>query len=102
MAYVYSGYKYRSPFKHLDDDGKRQEVDAEDVNAYLQEITGREVTAKDFRTWAGTMLVAAALRAKIPDERIVNFMSIQQIKCWIAGLHETKPLTSGLNKVQLK
>ena len=46
--------------------------------------------------------LAAALRAKIPDERIVNFMSIQQIKCWIAGLHETKPLTSGLNKVQLK
>jgi DNA topoisomerase-1 len=33
------------------------------VNAYLQEITGREVTAKDFRTWAGTMLVAEALRA---------------------------------------
>jgi len=50
-------------FKYLDDDGKRQEVDAEDVNAYLQEITGREVTAKDFRTWAGTMLAAEALRA---------------------------------------
>ena len=49
-------------FKYLDDDGKRQEVDAEDVNAYLQEITGREVTAKDFRTWAGTMLAAEALR----------------------------------------
>ena len=49
-------------FKYLDDDGKRQEVDAEDVNQYLQEITGREVTAKDFRTWAGTMLVAEALR----------------------------------------
>jgi DNA topoisomerase-1 len=53
-------------FKYLDDDGKRQEVDAEDVNAYLQEITGREVTAKDFRTWAGTMLVAEALRAVGP------------------------------------
>jgi len=50
-------------FKYLDDDGKRQEVDAEDVNAYLQEITGRDVTAKDFRTWAGTMLAAEALRA---------------------------------------
>jgi DNA topoisomerase-1 len=53
-------------FKYLDDDGKRQEVEAEDVNAYLQEITGRDVTAKDFRTWAGTMLVAAALRAVGP------------------------------------
>ena len=50
-------------FKYLDDEGKRQEVDAEDVNAYLQEITGRDITAKDFRTWAGTMLAAEALRA---------------------------------------
>ena len=53
-------------FKYLDDDGKRQEVDAEDVNAYLQEITGRDITAKDFRTWAGTMLAAEALRAMGP------------------------------------
>lgn len=50
-------------FKYLDDDGKRQEVDAEDVNAYLQEITGRDITAKDFRTWAGTMLAAEGLRS---------------------------------------
>ena len=53
-------------FKYLDDDGKRQEVDAEDVNAYLQEVTGRDITAKDFRTWAGTMLAAEALRAMGP------------------------------------
>jgi DNA topoisomerase-1 len=53
-------------FKYLDDEGKRQEVEAEDVNAYLQEVTGREVTAKDFRTWAGTMLAAEALRAMGP------------------------------------
>jgi DNA topoisomerase-1 len=50
-------------FKYLDDDGQRQVVEAEDVNAYLQEITGADITAKDFRTWAGTMLVAEALRA---------------------------------------
>ncbi|MDP9205593.1 MAG: DNA topoisomerase IB [Gemmatimonadota bacterium] len=49
-------------FKYLDDEGKRQTVQAEDVNAYLQDITGRDITAKDFRTWAGTMLVAEALR----------------------------------------
>jgi DNA topoisomerase-1 len=53
-------------FKYLDDDGKRQEVDAEDVNKYLQDVTGREITAKDFRTWAGTMLVAEALRKMGP------------------------------------
>jgi DNA topoisomerase-1 len=55
-------------FKYLDDEGKRQDVDAEDVNKYLQDVTGREITAKDFRTWAGTMLVAEALRAMGPAE----------------------------------
>ncbi|HEX6628925.1 MAG TPA: hypothetical protein VF105_13320 [Gemmatimonadaceae bacterium] len=50
-------------FKYLDDEGRKQTVDAEDVNAYLQDITGRDVTAKDFRTWAGTMLAAETLRA---------------------------------------
>jgi DNA topoisomerase I len=55
-------------FKYLDDEGKRQTVQAEDVNAYLQDITGRDVTAKDFRTWAGTMLVAEALRKMGPAE----------------------------------
>ena len=50
-------------FKYIDDEGKRQTVDAEDVNAYLQGITGQDITAKDFRTWAGTMLVAETLRA---------------------------------------
>ncbi len=55
-------------FKYLDDEGKRQQVDAEDVNAYLQDITGREVTAKDFRTWAGTMLVAKTLREMGPAD----------------------------------
>ena len=49
-------------FQYVDDAGQRQVVQAEDVNAYLREIAGQEVTAKDFRTWAGTMHAAAALR----------------------------------------
>ena len=49
-------------FQYLDDDGKRQSVDAGDINQYLREIAGRQVTAKDFRTWAGTMLAATTLR----------------------------------------
>ena len=49
-------------FQYLDDDGRRQVVDAGDVNEYLRETTGRDVTAKDFRTWAGTMLAAESLR----------------------------------------
>ena len=55
-------------FKYLDDAGERQQVEAEDVNAYLQEITGADITAKDFRTWAGTMLVAEALRSMGPAD----------------------------------
>ncbi len=49
-------------FKYLDANGRRQSVDSDDVNAYLREVTGLDVTAKDFRTWSGTMLAARALR----------------------------------------
>jgi DNA topoisomerase-1 len=49
-------------FQYLDGEGTRQRVDAGDINAYLREITDREITAKDFRTFAGTMLAAEALR----------------------------------------
>jgi len=49
-------------FQYVGDDGRRQTVDADDINQYLRRITERDVTAKDFRTWAGTMLAAAALR----------------------------------------
>ena len=49
-------------FQYLDDDGGRHEVDSADVNGYLREATGREFTAKDFRTWAGTVLACLALR----------------------------------------
>jgi DNA topoisomerase-1 len=55
-------------FQYLDDDGRRQSIDAGDINDYLREISGRQVTAKDFRTWAGTMLAAQALREIGPFE----------------------------------
>ena len=48
-------------FQYLDARGRRQTIDSADVNAYLREIAGREFTAKDFRTWAGTVLAASAL-----------------------------------------
>ncbi len=50
-------------FQYLDAAGKRQTISSDDVNAYLREITGRDITAKDFRTWAGTMLAARELAA---------------------------------------
>lgn len=48
-------------FQYLDEDGVRHSVSSADVNNYLREISGREVTAKHFRTWAGTLLAAIAL-----------------------------------------
>jgi DNA topoisomerase I len=49
-------------FQYLDPDGTQRDVTSSDVNAYLREITGEDFTAKDFRTWAGTVLAALALR----------------------------------------
>jgi DNA topoisomerase-1 len=49
-------------FQYVDDQGETRAVDAADVNAYLKGIAGEEFTSKDFRTWAGTVLAAKALR----------------------------------------
>jgi DNA topoisomerase I len=49
-------------FQYLDEDGNRHSIDSADVNLYLREISGEDVTAKDFRTWAGTHLAAIALQ----------------------------------------
>jgi len=49
-------------FKYIDTSGKRQTISSDDVNAYLREICGRSITAKDFRTWGGTMLAGVELR----------------------------------------
>jgi DNA topoisomerase I len=49
-------------FEYLDENGEAREVTSADVNAYLREITGQDITAKDFRTWAGTVMAALALR----------------------------------------
>lgn len=48
-------------FQYLDENGEQQSITSADVNTYLKEITGSEITAKDFRTWAGTVLAALAL-----------------------------------------
>ena len=49
-------------FQYVDENGEQQTIDSGDVNEYLREITGQEFTAKDFRTWSGTILAVAALR----------------------------------------
>lgn len=49
-------------FQYLDQEGTRHSITSSDVNAYLRDIAGENVTAKDFRTWAGTLLAALALQ----------------------------------------
>jgi DNA topoisomerase-1 len=48
-------------FQYLAEDGRRRAVESADVNAYVREVAGGDFTAKDFRTWAGTVLAAWAL-----------------------------------------
>jgi DNA topoisomerase-1 len=48
-------------FQYVDDDGQRQAIGSADVNEYLRSVTGQPFTSKDFRTWAGTVLVVQAL-----------------------------------------
>ncbi len=48
-------------FKYIDDSGAIKDVTSGDVNTYLKEISGEDFTAKDFRTWSGTVLAAMAL-----------------------------------------
>jgi DNA topoisomerase I len=49
-------------FQYLDEIGELRDVTSADVNEYLKEITGRDITAKDFRTWYGSVLAALALQ----------------------------------------
>jgi DNA topoisomerase I len=51
-------------FQYVDDDGKVRDISSQDVNEYLREISGEDFSAKDFRTWAGTVLAAIALKAQ--------------------------------------
>lgn len=50
-------------FRFRGDDGDMHSLDSEDVNDYLRDATGQDVTAKDFRTWGGTVITAQALSA---------------------------------------
>ena len=54
-------------FQYVDEGGRRRAITSADVNAYLREATGSDFTAKDFRTWAGTLLATIALRDEAPE-----------------------------------
>jgi DNA topoisomerase-1 len=62
----------RRLFEYLDEDDQVQVIRSEDVNAYLRDISGLDVTAKDFRTWAGTVLAFRALRGQPPPAGVTE------------------------------
>jgi len=63
-------------FKYPDENGKVIDVKSEDLNQYIREIMGDEFSAKDFRTWSGTMIAAMALdelgAVEEKDQKLIN------------------------------
>ncbi len=55
-------------FQYVDEAGERQTIDSADVNAYVREASGQDFTAKDFRTWGGTVLAARELQEMAPED----------------------------------
>ena len=55
-------------FQYVDEAGATRAIESTDVNAYLKSVAGEEFTSKDFRTWAGTLLCARALRRLSPPQ----------------------------------
>ncbi|HEX4965080.1 MAG TPA: DNA topoisomerase IB [Thermoanaerobaculia bacterium] len=69
-------------FQYLDEAGERQSVSSEDVNDYLRATTGEEFSAKDFRTWGGTVLALSALLELGPceSEKEANHAVVEAVK----------------------
>lgn len=59
-------------FQYIDEDGQRRPIESADVNAYIRETLGEDFSAKDFRTWAGTVMAAQALMQAPPCENATH------------------------------
>jgi len=78
-------------FQYLEQNGTRRAISSDDVNAYVKEIAGQDFTAKDFRTWAGSVLALQALRgvAVAPTARETRRNVYAAIECVAAELRNT-------------
>jgi DNA topoisomerase I len=65
-------------FQYLDPDGNRHTIDSADVNAYLREISGRDVTAKDFQTCAATSIALLEL-STLDEKRPITKATLQVV-----------------------
>ena len=84
-------------FQYLDEDGAVRDVASDDVNAYLREVSGGDFTAKDFRTWAGTVLAYRALQALQPvdDDRAARRNVVEAIRRTATHLGNTPAVARG-------
>jgi DNA topoisomerase-1 len=84
-------------FQYVDAEGEVRDVASDDVNAYLREASGGDFTAKDFRTWAGTVLAYRALRALQPGtgERAAQRNVVEAIRQTADQLGNTPAVARG-------
>jgi len=81
-------------FQYLDDNGELRLIDSSDVNSYLAEVTGQDFTAKDFRTWGGTVHAAVALLDLGPfDSQTEADKKVVQAVKYVADHLGNKPAT---------
>ncbi|HXS14568.1 MAG TPA: hypothetical protein VN711_00375 [Candidatus Saccharimonadales bacterium] len=78
-------------FQYIDNQGQQISIDSGEVNEYLHEITQRDITAKDFRTWGGTLLASETLyQLGIPgDQKNMKKNISSAIKYVAKHLHNT-------------
>ncbi len=81
----------QSLFQYKDEDGTIQHITSADVNAYLKEIAGDEFTAKDFRTWAGTVAASLALQElqSFDSEKMARDNIVEAVKTVATRLGNT-------------
>jgi DNA topoisomerase-1 len=79
-------------FRYVDEDGEGRPVGSSDVNDYLRDVTGEDFTAKDFRTWAGTVACARELAGAepAPSDRARNRTILQAVDAVAAELGNTR------------
>ncbi len=84
-------------FQFVDEDGEVRDVASDDVNEYIREASGGDFTAKDFRTWAGTVLAYRALRALQPGtgERAAKKNVVEAIRQTADRLGNTPAVARG-------
>ena len=87
----------RKLFNYIDEEGKVRPVKPADVNAYLKEATSVEYTAKDFRTWGGTLLAAVELAELGPaeEETLIKKNLVKAVKCVAEQLGNTPTVCRG-------